>query len=524
MADKAAPAPTQMSQELRMPSAAQCYIIVCVVLFAAWVGFYCFDPFGFDEPGRDTWHHVAVLRELMAAPFNPANPHIPTQEPSRYFTPVTTAAALVGRLLDLSPYALFGYMGAASCIGFVAGCWLFAQRYYRSPWAPLILLLTLLFAWGVQLGNVGFHTYAMLLSSAAYPSTIALVLGLFSWAFVLDALRSERNRVPRLAGLGLLTATILLTHQLSGVMVLTGAGSMILFDARADAKRKAALLTSMATGCLLSLAWPYFNLLDVLSSVSDSRWRSPDEKINRLATVAVLAAPTIAGLFGFRSSSGRLRWELIFPATLFGVAYLGLTLQGSAVAHRFPQAIILFLQLGLVWVIIDYLTKPERAPKAKIILAAAVVLFVINAAVAASVARFKDLNLRASAGSLVATAEAIAAQMPANSISFATEGIVFPLQSTGRRVVSIPRPEPAAASLIERQAATDRFFSGDTNLEERRKLIGRWGVTHIAFTTGELRPEVVRELRLLGQTNAYPRQVEIITIGRATAGNREEHR
>ena len=112
------------------------YVAASVMLVGLWVGYYVFDQFGFDSPGRDTWHHVAVLRELMAAPFAPSNPHIPTNEPSRYFTPIALIAAVIGKALGSSPFLLFGYMGAATCIGFVVACWSFGRRYYGSPWRP----------------------------------------------------------------------------------------------------------------------------------------------------------------------------------------------------------------------------------------------------------------------------------------------------------------------------------------------------------------------------------------------------
>src|SRR5690606_42143615 len=70
--------PTRRSSDLK-----GIYIWLCVIYFAVIIGYYLFDPFGFEHPGRDTWHHLAVLKELMASPFHPSNPHIPTGEPSR---------------------------------------------------------------------------------------------------------------------------------------------------------------------------------------------------------------------------------------------------------------------------------------------------------------------------------------------------------------------------------------------------------------------------------------------------------
>ena len=126
--------------------------------------------------------------------------------------------------------------------------------------------------------------------------------------------------------------------------------------------------------------------------------------------------------------------------------------------------------------------------------------------------RLHDLQGRASEGSLLELAEAIANQMPARSVSFATENIVFPLQSTGRRVVSIPRPEPAAPSLEQRQQATDKFFAAGTDNSERRRLIRQWGATHVVFSDGDLDPRVVADLRALGAVSRFPRGIELVTI------------
>jgi hypothetical protein len=487
------------------------YIAASTALLGLWVGFYLVSPFGFDEPIRDTWHHVAVLRELMVAPFAPSNPHIPTHEPSRYFTPVNILAALIGKLLNLSPYRLYGAMGAANCVGLVAGCWVFARRYYRSSWAPLCLLLALLFGWGMQMSHAGLHSYETFLSSAAYPSSIAFVLGIFSWALALRLLEPGRNRPAGLVALGALTAVILLTHQLSGIEVLAGTGSLVLFDDRASLQTKAWPLAAMAIGALATLVWPYFSIVEVMESASDARWRSQVEVINHLSILLILMVPALVGLAACRKPEGGLRWELLLPAAVFGLGFVLLTVKGSPVAHRFPPAIILFGQLGLVWAILAQVEKVPETPSIKVALAVMGAL-VLGLAVHSGTQRLHDLQKRASEGSLQALAEDIAAQMPANSVAFATENIVFPLQSTGRRVVSIPRPEPVAPSLTQRQEATDRFFAVGTGNAERRRLIDLWGATHVVLSKADVDPRVVRELQALGSSKRFARGVELIAI------------
>jgi len=118
---------------------------------------------------------------------------------------------------------------------------------------------------------------------------------------------------------------------------------------------------------------------------------------------------------------------------------------------------------------------------------------------------------------LIGMAEAIARTIPPGSVSFATERVVFPLQSTGRRVVSIPRPEPAAPSLTERQLATDQFFDGTTSTAERYRLIERWDAKYVVFVPNELRPEVVRDLRALGPAKSFSHDAEVVAIDRTRA-------
>lgn len=503
-------APPRLAVQRLSPGA--CYLAVSAAILLVWVGFYLFNPFGFDHPARDSWHHVAVLRELMASPFGPSNPHIPTHDPSRDFTPIAVLAALIGKLFGASPYRLFGYMGAATCVGLVAACWTFGRRYYGSPWAPLILLLTLLFGWGTQLGHTGLHNYATLLSSAAYPSTIALVLGIFAWNCALRAIDCERDRQFQLALLAALSATILLEHQLTGVFVLAGAGTLVFFHERSDIRSKSAALAAITLGSLATLAWPYFSILQVLFSASDPRWASVLEGMNFVSTALILGAPALVGVLGFRKTDGGLRCELLVPSAAFTAAYIGLVLTNSPIAHRVPPAIILYNQLGLVWLALAYAQSADYSRRTKVVVSAAAMLLIAGSALSSGLTRLDDLQTRDSEESLIDMAQALEADLPPNSVSFATENVVYPLQSTGRRVVSIPRPEPTAPSLPMRQAATDSFFSAASNNRERQALIDRWGATNVVFVRSDLQPQVVADLHLLGPSKRFSHDVEAITL------------
>ncbi len=506
-------APKRLNMALQSLSSGRAYLILCAAYFAIMIGYYLFDPFGFEHPGRDTWHHLAVLRELMASPFDPSNPHLATNEPSRYYTPLNILAALIGNVFDIVPSALFSFMGAGICVAFCAATWLFAKRYYKATWAPAILLTILLFAWGAQRGHAGFHNFATFISSGGYPATQALVMGMLSWFLCLFALEEPKFFRLNLTLLAILTATIVITHQFSAFIMLTGTGSFILFHKSAAIGRKMTLLIALFVGGLLSLIWPYFNPLDVVMSASDPRWESDAKEMTTISYLILMAAPTILGILGFRDAKlGQIRWDILAPVIFFTIAYLLLVALDMSIAHRFPPAIILYLQLALTWAVLSSNFFKKTSPAMRGILTISGLIFIGFSMYIASVPRQMEFETRASHGRMLPSVDQMQAHLPAGSISFATKNIVYPLQSTGHRVVSIPRPEPVAPSLFERQAATDKFFAAGTTQSERRALIGQWNATHIAFAPPDMARAIAKELRKFGPSRKFTRNMEIITI------------
>ncbi|MEM9085229.1 MAG: hypothetical protein AAGB23_04845 [Pseudomonadota bacterium] len=487
------------------------YLIFCALVFSVPIGFYVVDPFGFETPHRDTWHHLAVLRELIAHPFNPSNPHIPTEEPSRYFTPLNILTALLARFFGVSPFWAFNYMAAVNCIAFCAVCWLFAKRSYQSEYAPIVFLAVMLFGWGIQRGHVGFHNFATFLSSAGYPATQALILGILSWYICLTALKDQGKIRRNAALLAIVCAITIVTHQFGGFVMLVGTGCFALFHRTAEAKSKMIIVGSLLLGGLLSLSWPYFNPLAVVISASDPRWITPAPDLQTIIFPFMLLVPSLIGLAGLRDKTGGIRWEILVPLLFFVVSFLVLHAAEASIAHRFTPAIILYLQLATVWTLLEF-DYGKTNEKTKPLIGLLVCGFIVAGLVKAFDPRIDEFTVREEFGRLMTFANAMESDLPPGSVTFATEAIVYPLQSSGRRVVSIPRPEPVAPSLIERQQATDLFFAKNTTKAERRALIERWGATHAAFAVADLDPQVVADLKLLGPSKSYHRNGEIVSV------------
>lgn len=487
------------------------YLVLVLACFGLIIGYYIYDPFGFESPKRDTWHHIAVLGELIANPFDPSNPHIPTEEPSRYYSPLAVLAGIFGKLFSLSSWQIFNFISTLTCLGFIASCWLFGKKYYQSAWAPFLLVLSLLFAWGQGMGHAGFHNISTFGSRAAYPATQALVLGIFSWYLALLAMDHKKLVSPASIGLLIVTAVMFLTHQFSGVIMAFGAGSFILFHQSANLQHKMKLLFLMALSGLLTLFWPYFNPLDVVFSAADPKWKSDVTQTDKLSYILAMIAPALAGVLGFKNKNS-MRWEVALPAVVFTSFFILFYSTEMSIAHRIPPAIILYLQLGLVWVFITFGHKLKQTPVLAVVISVVAASIILGNLSFANHPRVEEPLLREKYGRMIVSAKAMASHVPAHAIAFASDSIVYPYQATGRRVVSIPRPEPVAPSLPQRQEATARFFAEDTNQSERSALITKWEASYIVFSPKDLSPVVMRELREFGPSEKFTRDVEIIAI------------
>jgi len=173
---------------------------------------------------------------------------------------------------------------------------------------------------------------------------------------------------------------------------------------------------------------------------------------------------------------------------------------------------MLYLHLGLVWLLLALQPFLRRSTLTSVLIGIGGSILILSNLSTAAAPRIKEIKEREQNGRMLASVEMIKSHIPANSIAFASESVVFPYQASGRRVVSIPRPEPVAPSLPERQAATDRFFAKNTTQSERLALIARWQATHVVFNPEDISTTVAKDLRKLGSAKKFPRDFEIITF------------
>ncbi|MFD9859873.1 hypothetical protein [Streptomyces alboflavus] len=261
--------------------------------------------------------HAATIERLRHDPLHPGDPLVDADVPSPYYSPWTV---LLGCLAKATGAGAFGVLRFAAVVGLVlllSGIWHFVRTLTKRRAAPPLAVLCVLFLWGPALfawsGFLGLNSLALTVS---YPSTFALGLSFHLWACLRKALRAGSGWGVFL-GLGVLWATVLLTHQFTGVVASLGAAAMLLgsrpWPSRATLCR---LGVGAALGLLVLAAWPYYSFFDLLGAGGDL------EQIHRSL---------------YRDLLGR-----------FGLAFLGV----AALALRFRRdrrdPLVLFFALGAV--------------------------------------------------------------------------------------------------------------------------------------------------------------------------------
>jgi hypothetical protein len=491
-------------------SPAATYWLAVLLIFGPASGFYLLAPLGTESPLRDGWHHVAVLRELMHAPFSPLNPHVATSEPSRFFGPIQLALALTGRALGLDVWQVFGLGAVLSLLLFATGVAAFASRYLSDRWAPLILLLCLLFAWGTRApSHTGYHNLRTLWVSAGYPASMLFGLGLLMWRTGLDLASASRGRLALGCGLAALTALAVITHQLGAGFAIGGLGVFALFAPDASWRGRAAVAAAVAAGLLAAGLWPYFDVYALVASGGDPQWRSdtlPDDDAGLLLALAGFALFGLAGLRDPRT--GRIDRTLALGLLGLVATWAAGTALASPVAHRLVPMIIFFLQIGLAAAIVRHRQVVGRLHPALVGAGVVVAAFVLLKSLLPLVA---EQARRARDGDPLAALTRLDAALPAGAILFADDDSVYPIQSTGHRVVSIPRPEPTVRDMAARQAATDRFFAPATSNGERLALARRHGATHAATSIEHGEPATRAAIAALGEPARY-RDIVIVAL------------
>lgn len=449
---------------------------------------------------RDIWHHLAVYRELIAAPFNALNPHVATDDPSRSYSPWTVSVALAARAMGGDAFTAIAISAIASTLSILVGIHLFAKAYWRSAWAPVLLLMAMFGTWVLPVNHTGYHTVATFLYSISYPFGIVLGAGFITWWLALKGLTARGLVVPvicvMLAGL---SAAMFITHQLQGLFAVGAALSFALFAGQAPVLRRVILGLFLIVGLYASQFWMYFDpvafVLNPEVRKGHSAVRFLNYSLDNVPFIFATFGLSVLGLLGMVDTrTGRLRYELCLAFAVVFAGFMVLMVKGNWVNVRIVPFVVLFLQLGLV----SYLVS-ERAPgvigligkgvRAAIIVAVGLGLFlnVVNGKLAYDKSRTFLATGQIDAQPMTWSRDILAASsfaetlVPSGSTVIAHLQTAFPMEASALKVVAIPRLFAEVPDMLERQANNRAFFDASTDTATRCAILAKYDAQMIVY-------------------------------------------
>jgi hypothetical protein len=457
--------------------------------------------------GADYWEHSATLNVLLENPWRPTNPHLVSDASSPRFVPLFILAALIGKAFGLDSLGAMGVVTLLNTTLFLVGIYCFFRTYFRDARASLYGLIVCFASWqdGPHFSNV--YQLKIFFSTAAYPSTTALGLSLIGFTLLLQALRAQRGWRSMLA-LAPLWAVLIVTHPLTAVMGLCGAGLLSLTEPGLAWKTRLRALSGLALGLLLANFWPYFSLRGVLHGGGKEE---VDAILERLAGTdsepsgglhPFYRPNTLLGALGFAIAGlpvclwlmiRRRHWFISLGALSMLIPFVINARYTLPLGHRFFLLAIFFLQVALVWLLLLF---TPRAPEAIRRVTTGKLAYVSAALVALALAwpawtnaqsalgRFSaSVRRLAAGGPNVRYASAVAEVAGKNAVILADARTSWPLPTFGPKVLLLLHGNPLVKDEPSRGAAVGQFMRrGRGNDRQRREILQRYGVTHVLLT------------------------------------------
>lgn len=428
-------------------------------------------------PAADIWQHLAAINAIAERPFDPVNPFVESSDSSRLFGPLWVAIGMACSLFGLDVVGGFWIGGVLNLVLLATGVWLLGTGLFGGAKGAIALLAALLGGWIWSPNFTGYLNPLALLSSAAYPAITAVACSLILWGLSLRWLRGSHVG-PWIAATGGLAFIV---HPMGMVIGFIGCFLLASLSSWSSKTRRLGLIAVLASGILLSAAWPYFNPFNVLISASSPDWDAGMDFYNPYWILSSLF-PAIVGLpMMFRRELRPFLFLLILCTVGFALGQTRYFVAG----HRLLPWMALLLQIGLADALLSVFGSRSRPAVA----AQALALSLIPLQAAWT---FQTLQHEATpGGDLLADARGVLQNTNGGFAGY--KGATFPLTALGQRVLSTPYAEPLVADMPQRQAASKRLFEIDDR-DSRISAARALGVRYLVADVRIIPPDVAARL------------------------------
>ncbi|WP_055567088.1 hypothetical protein [Streptomyces atriruber] len=221
----------------------------------------------------DFGQHAAVIERLKENLLHPGHPMADLPgDGSAYYSPYAVAQGMFAKATGLAGWQVVKLAGPLNLLVLLTGIGRFVRVLTPRPWAPVLALFAMVLLWGTRMAWwSGYLGLMSMTGNLGYPSTFAIGLTFWAWAWAGTLARGVRRDPWPYAGLGALCGAILLVHPISSVGAVIG---VVAFAASGCAVRHGAwrrawpwAVTALTAAVVASL-WPYYSVFSLVGDES----------------------------------------------------------------------------------------------------------------------------------------------------------------------------------------------------------------------------------------------------------------
>ncbi|MFK4071077.1 hypothetical protein [Streptomyces sp. NPDC029674] len=217
----------------------------------------------------DFGQHAAVVERLKENLLHPAHPMADLPgDGSAYYSPYAVAQGVFAKVTGLAGWEVVKLAGPLNLVVLLTGIGRFVRVLTPRPWAPVLALFAMVLLWGTR--SAWWSGYLGLMSmtgNLGYPSTFAIGLTFWAWAWAGTLVHRVGRSWWPYAGLGVLCGLILLIHPISSVAAVIG---VVAFAAsgRTVWRRAWQWAATALTAVAVASVWPYFSVFSLVGDES----------------------------------------------------------------------------------------------------------------------------------------------------------------------------------------------------------------------------------------------------------------
>jgi len=494
------------------------------VILGAWFLFSAL----FDQPAMynlsaDYWEHAAVIKEWSSNIWSPRDPYLSLDSPSMRFVPSFFVVAGIAGIFNLTVFQALGLGGLLNLGLLLAGIYLFTKAYFKSEWAPVWGMVILLTSWGTGDLRSGFYQLRCLFFVVSYPSIFVLALAFIMLWLAVQILRREFTSRWGYFALAVLTPVMLISHITFGAFALISVCLLTIFEPGIARALRFKVLMSVSSGLFLVLLWPYFSLWRMILKLLSyqKHWSKLPTSYYHLKDVLKIMGPAVLGIPAVFYAAYKRKNGFLISGFLVMVLLLAAGVIFSVpTGERFLIFTVFFLQLGLIWAIIEEKASPPRPSRSstnrrflqKGLHSLLALFFGWNITVA--IFEFTGLPVQlipqvpyhyywsAESHRVISDLQRLASLIPERAVVMAPDNISRLLPAFSGKVVVAHRGGffMSSEERNRRYVDNEKVYSAETSPLEREELLKRYGVSYLLFDRERISPGLMNELIKLGKT------------------------